>query len=207
MAEGYFITFEGIDGIGKTTHITQLRRYLVDNDHSVFIYREPGGTKFGEGLRAVLKDSTVSRTSIAELLAFNAARHVGVEQIVRPALENGQVVLADRFDDSTVVYQGICGGLDLEVVNSVINIATNGLKPNLTFLIDADPSIAIRGGGDHFEDRGKGYQEELRKGFLDLAKDEPERFRIIPYRKDEFEEMQEEIRGIVAELIGLQKIV
>jgi len=198
MTKGYFISFEGIDGVGKSSQASLLADYLGEMRHrNVLSYREPGGTDFGEALRRVLKNPETSRTSLAEMLAFSAARAEGVEKVVRPALDRGEIVIADRFFHSTEVYQGICGRVDIDDLRTVTRIATGGLIPDLTFLIDADPNDAIKSDRDHYENKGMDFQRRLRAGFLKLFDENLERFRIIPYRKGDIEGMQGEIRGLV----------
>ena len=198
IREGYFITFEGVDGAGKSTHVAKLCEYLDEKGYQTVRYREPGGTPFGEDIRKVLL-SRDKRTSLSDMLLFNAARSEGTSSIIKPALARGNLVVADRYYDSTRVYQGIVGSLDLGEVNQVIRIATQGVIPDLTLLIDADPMIVSRGEKDQFEARGVGYQQKLRNGFLEIADKERKRIKIIPYRREDIGGMQSQIRRIVDE--------
>lgn len=179
-----FITFEGIDGCGKTTQWELLRARLESLGASVVATREPGGTKLAETIRTFLLEPTNSISQRAELLLFIAARAQHVEEVISPALKAKQTVLCDRFTDSTTAYQG--GGLhiDLAQIARLNALATGGLTPNLTLLFDVEVEIAQRRraemrGEDRIEARGLPFQERVRQTYLEIARREPQRVIVI----------------------------
>lgn len=182
---GLFITFEGGDGAGKSTQIKKLKKYLEEIGHKVLIIREPGGTEIGEKIRNILLDPQhTEMTTQAELLLFEASRAQIVEEKIRPALEKGTIVLADRFFDSSVAYQGYARDLSVESIKTLNLFATNGLIPNKTIVIvpkDINKALkkAQEKGADRLESAGEAFHEKVKEGFLDMARKEPERFIII----------------------------
>jgi dTMP kinase len=177
-----FLAFEGADGAGKSTQVQLLAEYLERQGREVLICREPGGTELGEKLRGILLDpDSGDMGPEAEVLLFMAARAQLCSRVIRPALEAGKVVISDRFLWSSVVYQGIVGGLGIEEVLSIGRVATGGLLPELTFLIDLDPADAHSSldEGDRMESRGLDFQREVREGFAGLAADFPDNFALI----------------------------
>jgi len=175
VTQGIFITFEGIDGSGKSTQARLLAERLQFSGRKVVLTREPGGSEGAEEIRQLLLTGDPNRWSAeTELLLFNAARRDHLEKTIRPALAEGAVVISDRFADSTRVYQGATRG-DLRGAVEQLHSIMIGQEPDLTFIIDMDPQIALeRGlarssGEDRFEDFGLGFQETLRHGFLTLA--------------------------------------
>lgn len=186
--QGRLITFEGIDGVGKSTQLQRVHQWLAagDRGRSPVTTREPGGTAIGQHLRKVLLDIREDGEVLddrAELLLYAADRAQHVAQVIRPALAAGQWVLCDRFTDSTVAYQGFGRGLDMELVKQSIAMATQGLQPDLTLWFDVDPRVALErrqarsgtGAGDRLEASGMAFQERVRQGFQHLAKQFPER--------------------------------
>ncbi|WP_069299179.1 dTMP kinase [Neptunicoccus sediminis] len=185
MRSGFFITFEGIDGSGKTTQSRLLATLLRDYGRDVLHTREPGGSPGAEDIRRLLVEGDPNRWSPeTEILLFTAARRDHLERTIRPSLEAGKVVISDRFADSTRVYQGAARA-ELRTTVDRLHDLMIAQEPDLTFIVDMDPEIALgrglaRGSGeDRFEDMGLGFQEKLRAGFLGLAKQFPDRCHVI----------------------------
>ena len=177
-----FLAFEGADGAGKSTQVQLLAEYLERQGRGVLICREPGGTELGEKLRGILLDpDSGDMGPEAEVLLFMAARAQLCSRVIRPALEAGKVVISDRFLWSSVVYQGIVGGPGIEEVLSIGRVATRGLLPDLTFLIDLAPAVSHSSldEGDRMESRGLDFQREVREGFAGLAGDFSDSFALI----------------------------
>jgi dTMP kinase len=179
-----FITFEGGDGSGKSTQAKILFERLQVVGTPAVLTREPGGTPLGERVSDLLKWSKgTPMTPVAELLLFNASRAQLVETVIKPALEDGQVVICDRFADSTIAYQAYGRGLPLADVQAVNNIATGGLKPDLTVLVDVPVSVGYERKRneqrDRFEEEKLAFHEQVRNGYLKLAASEPKRFLVI----------------------------
>jgi len=179
---GVFVSLEGIDGAGKTT----LRELLVSalNDDNIISIREPGGTTISEKIRAVLLDTqNMGMAARTEALLYAAARSQVVEEIIRPALAQGKLVLADRYMDSTIAYQGYGRGLDLEFLTQLNRLCTGGLTPDVTLLLDVAPGEGLRRRGeekpDRLEQEGITFQEKVRQGYLVIAAQEPDRVKII----------------------------
>ncbi len=173
-----FITLEGIDRSGKTTQAELLARALGDD---TLLVREPGGTAVGERVREVLKDPELEITPLSELLLFCAARVQLVDAVIRPALEQGRTVVSDRFVDSSVAYQGHARGLGVERVKGACELATGGLEPDLTLLIQVDPEVAAARGteGDRFEGEGLEFQRAVAAGYDEIAAENPGRVAVI----------------------------
>ncbi len=177
-----FISFEGIDGCGKTTQVELLRSRLESAGAIVIATREPGGTALAEAIRAHLLAASEAVDARAELLLFGAARAQHTTQTIRPALERGDIVLCDRFADSSLAYQG--GGLELDsdFITRMNDFATGGLQPDITFLLDLDAAEGLRrraiqrGEGDRIEERGLEFQRRVREAYLEMARAAPERF-------------------------------
>lgn len=181
-----FITMEGPDGSGKTLQVKSTTEFITSLGHKVFAAREPGGTTIGDQVRSILMDlENTSMKPRTETLLFCAARAQLVEQILRPHLEAGDVVLLDRYADSTLAYQGYGHQNDLNLIRSVLAFATGGLKPDLTLLLDIDPEIGLRrrqeGGGEwnRLDAYQLAYHQRVREGYLQMASDEPARWHII----------------------------
>lgn len=180
-----FITIEGIEGCGKTTQTARLVRYLRALGFEVDETREPGGTPISEDVREILLDPIhAGMTPLTELLLYSAARAQHVAERIRPALEDGKVVVCDRFADSSMAYQGGGRGVDPEVVRSLYDIATEKLVPHLTFLIDVTAEEGVRRSAaskraDRIETEPIEFHERVRQTFLDAAKAEPARMKVI----------------------------
>lgn len=181
---GVFITFEGGDGSGKTTQIMRLASALRDIGCEPLVLREPGGTIVGEGVRDILLDPRhEGLDAVAETLLFAASRAQLSATVIRPALENGRVVICDRYADSTVAYQGYGRGLDLATVRGVNEWATRGLVPDRTILLDIDPAEGIAAAtpaeADRLEREELAFHARIRAGYLELARAEPARWVVI----------------------------
>jgi dTMP kinase len=207
---GLFITIEGPDGAGKSTQGRLL------NDHirrvgEVLHTREPGGTDIGERIRQVLLGEAAMEPQ-TEMLLFAASRAQFVAEIVEPALRAGRLVLSERFVDSSLAYQGYARALGIDVVRAVNEVATRGLRPDLTLLLDIDPAVGLtrareadgkegrRGVGDRMEQEGVAFQQRVREGFLLIAREEPQRVRVIDASRD-LETVHGDIVRIVDEFL------
>ncbi len=187
---GRFISFEGIDGSGKSTQVRALAQHLRALGHTVTLTREPGGSPGAEDIRRLVLEGDPDRWSAeTEILLFTAARRDHLEKTIRPALARGEVVITDRFADSTRMYQGISRG-DLGAVVDQLHALMIGVEPDLTILIDIDPAlghgraVARKGLEQRFEDMGLALQTAMRAGFLALAAAHPARFCIIDGGRD-----------------------
>ena len=181
---GCFITFEGTEGCGKSTHIKKLARQLEAEGHTVRTLREPGGTESGESIRQLLKHGPEELTAEAELLLMNASRAQLVREVIRPAIAAGEIVLCDRFYDSTTVYQGTGRGLDAAQVQAVIDFAVGDTRPDLTLLLQiplktSEERRARRSETDRFEQADRTFFERIETGYTALAAAEPDRIRVI----------------------------
>ena len=182
---GRFLSFEGIDGSGKSTQARLLAAALAAEGHDVVLTREPGGSPGAEEIRRLVLEGDPSRWSPeTEALLFTAARRDHLERTIRPALARGAIVICDRFADSTRVYQGVTRG-DLRGLVDALHTLAIGVEPDLTFLIDIDPALGLgraqarAGVEQRFEDMGLAMQSRMRAAFLDLAAAQPLRFRVI----------------------------
>ena len=205
-----FITFEGGDGTGKTTQVQAVEDYLRGLNRSCLVTREPGGTALGKMIRKVLLEAGNNEIGAStELFLYLADRAQHVKQIIAPALSAGKLVLCDRFTDSTLAYQGYGRGIDLDWLRRLNDTASESLHPELTFLFDCpvdvglrrvtqrrDQSSADRPREDRFEREKHEFHERVRSGFLELARREPERFRIIDASRS-MAEVAKQIREII----------
>ena len=186
-----FVSFEGGDGTGKTTQIHALEDYLVQQGRACVVTREPGGTSLGKLIRQVLLEvSDHEIASSTELFLYLADRAQHVNEIIRPALAAGKIVLCDRFTDSTLAYQGYGRGIDLKLLGQFNDVADGAVRPDLTFLLDCPvtvglgrtnqrPSVEGQPREDRFERETIDFHEKIRAGFLAMARAEPARFRVI----------------------------
>ena len=193
---GYFITFEGVDGSGKTTQIRRLGEHLESLGYSVLLTREPGGCPISDMIRSILLDANNRGISdLTEIFMYLAARAQHVSDAILPALKENKVVLCDRFTDATIAYQGAGRGIDQEIVETLNAIACKGLKPDLTVLLDCDVSCGLKRARQRSESR-QGPREErfeleditfhknVRETYLELARNDPDRFLIIDGDRD-----------------------
>lgn len=183
--KGFFITFEGIDGSGKSTQIQKLAKFLEDNGFDIIMTREPGGSVGGEEIRNLLLQGEVDRWSAeTEILLFTAARRDHLERIILPALQDGKIVICDRFTDSTRMYQGMRGPKLRNLVDNLTEEVIN-CDPDLTIIIDIDPEISLKRAKsretaeERFEDFGVDLQKKMRKGFIDLSKEFNCRIKVV----------------------------
>jgi len=207
---GTFITFEGIEGSGKSTQIALLANYLSARGIRNVLTREPGGTLIGDQVRKILLDpANRSLDPTAELLLYAASRAQHLREIILPALANGMTVLCDRFSDATLAYQGYGRRLDIEMIRSLDRIVTTGMRPDLTILFDIEATMGIaraRGRNNslgleaeaRFENEELVFHDRVRQGYLKLVAQEPARFRIVD-ASGTSEAVQEQVRKIVDE--------
>lgn len=201
---GYFIVFEGGEGAGKSTQEALLAEALASEGRSVVRTREPGGTPAGEAIRNVLLSNEYAGLSDrAEALLFAAARGEHVKQVIRPALEDGAIVICDRYLDSSVAYQGYGRELGADRVRDLSVWATEGLLPDLTILLDVDPTVGLSRveSPDRLESEPIEYHQRVRAAFLDIATREPSRFLVVD-ASGSVEGIAATIRGRVMELLG-----
>ncbi|NVM21167.1 MAG: dTMP kinase [Desulfobacterales bacterium] len=192
-----FISFEGIEGSGKTTQIKLLIPVLQAKGYECIATREPGATRIGEKIRSILLDSShTTMLPLTELLLYEADRAQHMHEVIKPALAANKVVVSDRFFDATTVYQGYARGFDLQLIQQIHNIVLGGLKPDLTLILDLPVHVGLerawqrinsRSGElpeDRFEKEATAFHEKVRQGYLTLAGGEPKRFRVIDASTD-----------------------
>ncbi len=210
-----FITFEGLDGTGKSTQLNALESYLRDRGRSCVVTRQPGGTPLGALIRRVLLE--VGEQPIApptELLLYLADRAQHVQDVILPALAAGKIVISDRYTDSTLAYQGYGRGIDLKLLRQLNEFADRGVRPDLTFLLDCPVELGLsrteqrhlkitsgRNREDRFEHEQLEFHQRVRAGFLEMARAEPERFRIVDAARS-VEEVTKEIRDLIDRELG-----
>jgi dTMP kinase len=209
MSEGKFITFEGPEGGGKSTHIRLLADFLRQRGFGVALTREPGGTPMGEAIRNLLQHNGAGEapTNRAEVLLFLASRAQHVERLIRPALASGTWVLCDRFDASTFAYQGFGRGFDLRELKSVNAFATGGLEPDLTILLDVSRATSRQRlqmrqtktatAPDRIECEAEAFHVRLRDGFLQLAQEAPQRYAVVN-AEQELERVAAAVQSVVS---------
>ena len=200
--KGFFITFEGIDGSGKSTQIQKLAKFLKDNGFDIIITREPGGSVGGEEIRNLLLQGEVDRWSAeTEILLFTAARRDHLERIILPALQDGKIVICDRFTDSTRMYQGMRGPKLRDLVDKLTKEVIN-CDPDLTIIIDIDPEIILERAKsrntaeERFEDFGVDLQKKMRRGFLDLSREFSSRIEVVNGQQS-VDELAKEIASLL----------
>ena len=204
MKKDLFITFEGADGCGKTTQLNLLKDYLENKGYEVVITREPGAKGLGEKIREILLNYDGEVSNRCESFLFLADRAQNIDIIVNPAIQQGKIVLCDRHTDSTVAYQGYGRGLDIKQINMLNNIATNNKKPDLTLVFDVDIETSMKRVGsqqDRMEKSGKDFFNRVRNGYLELAKQEPERIKVIDTTKS-IEEVKKDVVEIIDQYIN-----
>ncbi len=207
MKPGLFVSFEGIEGCGKTTQIAALSRVLTDRSIPHTITREPGGTAVGDGIRKIVLDSaTINLTTPAELLLFYASRSQNIEEKIRPALERGETVICDRYYDASMAYQGYGRGVPLNFIERLTDLVCADYRPDVTILLDIDPktglerararnSLRVADEG-RFEAEDLEFYGRIREGYLELARKNPERMRVINAGRS-IEEVGKQIRCVL----------
>jgi dTMP kinase len=208
-----FITLEGIEGSGKTTHVRHIVAFLQKQGYECVATREPGGTRIGEKIRAILLDpESKDMDPVVELLLYFADRAQHVRQVILPALSAGKIVLCDRYYDATLVYQGYARGLDIGLIHQLHTLILKDLKPDITLLLDLPPEQGlsrawkqINSGSrtdmeSRFENEDLAFHQKVRSGYLELSRLEPERFRVINASKDERQVRTEMINILSSEL-------
>lgn len=204
MTAARFIVFEGGEGAGKSTQSAALADYLQARGHEVLCTREPGGTPAAEAIRAVLLDpANAGLDDRAEALLFAAARGDHAARVIRPALERGEIVISDRYLDSSVAYQGVARGLGAERVAELSLWATGGLVPDLTIVLDVDPALGLARvvGPDRLESEPLEWHARVRQGFLDIAAAAPDRYLVLDGSRPA-EDLAVEIAVAVSAIVG-----
>lgn len=199
MEKGLFITFEGADGCGKTTQLNLLKDYLLNKGYDVVLTREPGGKGLGEKVREILLNYNGVVSDRCESFLFLADRAQNIDIIVNPAIAEGKIVLCDRHTDSTVAYQGYGRGLDIAQINMLNNLATKNKKPDLTFVFDVDIETSMQRVGqnkDRMENSGIDFFNRVRQGYLELAKQESDRIKVIDSTQS-IEQVFEKVKEII----------
>ena len=184
MKQLNFVTFEGIEGCGKSTQVKKLQQFFIEKKIPTILTREPGGTNIGEKIREILIDSTNSNIAPkTELLLNFASRIEHVEQLIKPALMHGKKVISDRFFHSTLAYQGYAMGVDLSKINQIKDLALDNFKPDITFLIDVEVEVAFnriknRSDNNRYEEMSLDFHQKVRNGFLEMQQNEQNMIKI-----------------------------
>lgn len=205
-----FITLEGPEGSGKTSHLQPLAQWLTEQGYRIFTTREPGGTSIGEQIRAVLHNlENTEMHPRTETLLYQAARAQFVEQVVKPRLDAGEVVISDRYADSTLAYQGYGHRQDLTQIRALIRYATSGLTPDLTVLLDVEAEMGLRRSAQRRAQGGEwnrldaydlAFHRRVRAGYLEMVKQEPQRWVVIDAGRT-WEAVQADLRAVLAECL------
>lgn len=203
---GTFISLEGPDGAGKTTQLKLLSKYLDSINCQYIITRDPGGTPLGKQIRRIVLHSESAIDPTAELLLYQADRAQHVSEIIAPSLSKGLVVLCDRYVDSSLAYQGYGRNIDLALIRQLNEIATGGLMPELTILFDIDSEAGLSrlhpSGHDRLECEAMDFHKRVRNGYLELAKQEPDRWRVIDASRA-MSAVQEDFQSIIVDKLGV----
>jgi dTMP kinase len=209
------ITFEGVEGSGKTTQIRRLKRYLTKKRIPCKVTREPGGCPIGEKIRKILLNPANQEMSpLSELLLYEASRAQHVKEVIKPLLKKGKVILCDRFNDASIAYQGYGRKVDLKWVEKLNRLSSQGIKPDLTFLLDCPSDVGIKRAlrrnqalkkerEERFEREKIQFHQLVRKGYLSIARQEPDRVKVIDTRHGE-EKVFEKIRQIVDDFLKIE---
>ncbi|MBQ8887312.1 MAG: dTMP kinase [Candidatus Gastranaerophilales bacterium] len=204
MKKGLFITFEGADGSGKTTQLNNIKTFLNEKGFDVVVTREPGSLELGQKIRNILLHYDGVVADRCEIFLFLADRAQHVETFIKPAIDEGKIVLCDRHTDSTIAYQGYGREQDIELLKSLNEIAVNGLKPDLTMLFDVSTETAQQRVGnekDRMESIGIEFHRKVRNGYLELLKENPDRIKLIN-ANNSIETVFEDAKKIIIDLIN-----
>jgi dTMP kinase len=200
---GLLVTFEGIEGSGKSTQIGLTRAYVEEQGYPCLVTKEPGGSPLGEEIRGFLLDRGDLRIDpLTELFLIEADRAEHIAEVIGPALDEGRIILCDRYTDATIAYQGYARGLDIAVITQLNHWATGGLTPQCTIVLDCPVAVGMARatGEDRFEREGKKFHEQVREGYLRIAQQEPQRVTVVS-GEGEQTAIQEEIRRIIRPLL------
>lgn len=203
MKKGLFITFEGADGCGKTTQLNNVKNFLEEKGYEVVTTREPGALDIGQKIRNILLHHEGVVADKCEMFLFLADRAQHVETFIKPAVEQGKIVLCDRHIDSTVAYQGYGRGQDIKLLKDLNKIAVNGINPDLTLLFDVASEIAQERVGsekDRMESAGIEFHKKVRNGYIELQKENPERIKLIN-ANNSIETVFEDTKNIIIKLL------
>lgn len=203
--KGTFITLEGPEGAGKTTQLKLLSKFLQDEGIEHVITRDPGGTSLGKPIRRLLLNAESVVSPVAELLLYEADRAQNVSEVIMPGLAKGKVVFCDRYVDSTIAYQGFGRGIDLDLIEQLNNVASQGLKPKCTILFDIESSAGLArlhpSGHDRLEREALEFHQKVRNGYLELAKKDDTRWRVLDASMP-MHMVQEQLRKFVMEALN-----
>jgi len=212
--KGFFITFEGCEGSGKSTHARLLCELLKQKGHEVLHTREPGGTKISEAVRRILLDPQNDITPLAELFLYETARTQHMTEVIKPALDVGKIVVCDRFTDATIAYQGYGRGLDIEIIKKLNLFAACGITPDLTVYLDIPAEKGLMKARsikkdfdkacDRLESEDISFHLQVRKGYLELAKQEPKRIKVVSTAAT-IEKTHKEVARVVLEQLKKSK--
>ncbi len=211
MGRGIFITLEGPDGGGKSTQAQKLYKYLRNKGYSVIRTREPGGTKVAEKLRSILLDAGNKISSLAEIFLYEAIRAQHVQELIKPAVDEGKIIICERFSDATFAYQGYGRGKDMNMIKKLDSVATDGVIPHLTILRDIPPKtgkirlVNSSKKQDRIEQENIAFHKRVREGYLELARKYPGRIKIISALGSK-QDIHEKIAGYVEEVIRRNRI-
>ncbi len=200
--EAKFITFEGTEGSGKSTHIRLLCKFLKEKSISFLYIREPGGTKLGEKIRKIVLDKNNKMNSFVEMLLYMASRAILVKEVILPAFKEGKIVICDRFLDATLAYQGYAGGVDINLINTIGEYVTSGITPGFTIYLDIDTKTGLKRlkNKDRIERKPLVYHNKVMEGYKRLIKQYPQRFRVV-LTNNSVKETQKIIRKMVLDYI------
>ncbi len=203
--KGKFITFEGSEGSGKSTHIKLAYKYLIKKGFPVVLIREPGGTKISERIRKTLLDPrNKDISSISEMLLYMVARNQLIKEVIMPELNKGKIVICDRFLDSTIAYQGYGLGIDIKAIEYIGRLVTYGISPGLTIILDIPTLIGLKRVGtvkDRIERRSLEFHRRVRRGYLAIARKYPARIKVVDARDQDKDRIQSEIRDLILKYV------